>query len=205
MLWWENEKGFGVYNYYYLLYKYMQIISPVEWITTQSFYSWLSYVDREGNGTPLQYSCLENPMDRGAWKAAVHGVAEGRTWLSNFTFTFHFHALEKEMATHFSALAWRILGMGEPRGLPSMGSHRVGHDWSDSSSSRGKKNRIKKVRRLRHLPKAGKDVWWGLRLRWGQIFASSPYSQLSCSMKNTCHLNIYILLTVAEIMPTNVN
>ena len=62
----------------------------------------------EGNGTRLQYSCLENPMDGGAWKAAVHGVAEGRTRLSDFTFTFHFHALEKEMATHSSVLAWRI-------------------------------------------------------------------------------------------------
>ena len=85
----------------------------------------------EGNGTPLQYSCLENPMDGGAWKAAVHGVAEGRTWLSDFTFTFHFPALEKEMATHSSVLAWRIPGTGEPGGLPSMGLHRVGHDWSD--------------------------------------------------------------------------
>ena len=83
---------------------------------------------REGNGTPLQYSFLENPMEGGAWKAAVHGVAEGQTRLSDFTFTFHFHALEKEMETHFSVLAWRILGTGEPGGLPSMGSHRVGHD-----------------------------------------------------------------------------
>ena len=82
----------------------------------------------EGNGTPLQYSCLENPMDGGAWKAAVHGVTEGRTQLSDFTFTFHFHALEKEMATHSSVLAWRIPGTGEPVGLPSMGSHRVRHD-----------------------------------------------------------------------------
>ena len=85
----------------------------------------------EGNGTPLQYSCLENPMDGGAWWAAVHGVAESRTRLSDFPFTFHFHALEKEMATHSSVLAWRIPGTGEPGGLPSMGSHRVGHDWSD--------------------------------------------------------------------------
>ena len=85
----------------------------------------------EGNGTPLQYSCLENPMDGGAWWAAVHGVAEGRTRLSDFTFTFHFHASEKEMATHSSVLAWRIPGTGEPDGLPSMGSHRVRHDWSD--------------------------------------------------------------------------
>ena len=82
----------------------------------------------EGNGTPLQYSCLGNPMDGRAWWAAVHGVAKSRTRLSDFTFTFHFHALEKEMATHSSVLAWKISGMGEPGGLPSMGSHRVGHD-----------------------------------------------------------------------------
>ena len=86
---------------------------------------------REGNGTPLQYSCLESPMDGGAWWAAVHGVAEGRTGLSDFTFTFHFHALEKEMATHSGVLAWRIPGTGEPGGLLSMGSYRVGRDWSD--------------------------------------------------------------------------
>ena len=84
--------------------------------------------DGEGDGTPLQYSCLENPMDRGAWWAAVHGVAKSRTQLSDFTFPSHFHALEKEMATHSSVLAWRIPGTGEPSGLPSMGSHRVGHD-----------------------------------------------------------------------------
>ena len=73
----------------------------------------------EGNGTPLQYSCLENPRDRGAWWAEVHGVTMSQTRLSDFTFTFHFHALEKEMATHSSVLAWRIPGMGEPGRLPS--------------------------------------------------------------------------------------
>ena len=77
----------------------------------------------EGNGTPLQYSRLENPMDGGAWWAAVHGVDKSRTRLH-----FHFHALEKEMATHSSVLAWRIPGTGEPGRLPSMGSHRVRHD-----------------------------------------------------------------------------
>ena len=82
----------------------------------------------ESNGTPLQCSCLENPMDEGAWKAAVHEVAKSWTRLSEIPFPFHFHALEKEIATHSSVLAWRIPGMAEPGGLPSMGSHRVGHD-----------------------------------------------------------------------------
>ena len=77
-------------------------------------------------GTPLQYSCLENPMDRG-----VHGVAKSRTRLSDFTLTFHFHALEEEMATHSTVLAWRIPWTEEPGGLPSMGLHRVRHNWSD--------------------------------------------------------------------------
>ena len=74
----------------------------------------------EGNGTPLQYSCLENPMDGGAWWAAVHGVAKSQTRLSDFTLTFHFHALEKEMAIHSSVLAWRIPGAGEAGGLPAI-------------------------------------------------------------------------------------
>ena len=115
-----------------------------EWIYIQLPHShtcWKSQAPRkkrespEGNGTPLQYSCLENPMDGGAWKAAVHGVTEGRTRLSDFPFTFHLHALEKEMATHSSVLAWRIPGTGKPGGLPSMGSHRVGHDWSDLAAA----------------------------------------------------------------------
>ena len=80
----------------------------------------------EGDGTPVQYSCVENPMDGGACWAAVHGVAKSRTRLSDFT--FHFHAMEREMATHSSVLAWRIPGTGEPGGLPTMGSRRVGHD-----------------------------------------------------------------------------
>ena len=92
-------------------------------------------ISGEGNGTPLQYSCLENPMDGGAWWAAVHGVAKSWARLSKFTFTFHFHALEKEMATHSSILVWRIPGTEEPSGLPSMGSHRVGHDWSDLAAA----------------------------------------------------------------------
>ena len=92
---------------------------------------------REGNGKPLQYSCLENSMDGGAWWAAVHEVAKSRTRLSDFTFTFHFHTMEKAMETHSSVLAWRIPGTAEPGGLPSMGSHRVRHDWSDLAAVLG--------------------------------------------------------------------
>ena len=100
-------------------------------------FSLSSPISGEGNGTPLQYSCLENPMDGGAWWAAVHGVAKSWRRLSDFTFTFtfHFHALEKEMATHSSVLAWRVPGTGKPGGLPSMGSHRVGHDWRDLAAA----------------------------------------------------------------------
>ena len=88
----------------------------------------------EGNGNPL-HSCLENPMDRGAWWATVHGVAKSWTRLSDFTFTFHFHTLEKAMATHSSILAWRIPGTEEPGGLPSMGSHRVRHHGRDLAAA----------------------------------------------------------------------
>ena len=115
------------------------ILSDLSTMTHPSWVApraWLNFIELdkavvltgEGNGTPLQYSCLENPMDGGACLATVHGVAKSRTRLKDFTFTFHFHALEKEMATHSSVLAWRIPGTGEPGGLPSMGSHRVGHD-----------------------------------------------------------------------------
>ena len=100
-------------------YSYMSVKTPI-----------LDF-PREGNCTPLQYSCLENPMDGGAWWAAAHGVAKSWTRPRDFTFTFHFHAFEKKKATHSSVLAWRIPGTGEPGALPSMGSHRVGHDWSD--------------------------------------------------------------------------
>ena len=106
----------------------LTIWTYVDKVISLLFNTLSKFVTGEGNGTPLQYFCLENPMDGGAWRAAVHGIAEGRTRLSDFAFTFHFHALEKEMATHSSVLAWRVPGTGEPGGLPSMGSHRVGHD-----------------------------------------------------------------------------
>ena len=95
---------------------------------TEQIKPWVQHHFREGDGTPLQDSCLENPMDWGAWWAAVHGVSKSRTQLSDFTFTFHFHASEKEMA-------WRIPRMAKPGGLPSMGSHRVGHDWSNLAAA----------------------------------------------------------------------
>ena len=101
---------------------------PLQYLLFVDFLVMAILTSGEGNGTPLQYSCLEDPMDGGAWWAVVHGVAKSQTRLSDFTFTFNFPALEKEMATHSSVLAWRIPGTGEPGGLPSMGSHRVGHD-----------------------------------------------------------------------------
>ena len=97
-------------------------------ISFQSTEKGMVFVSGSYDLIPLQYSCLENPMDGGAWWAAVHGVTKSPARLSDFTFTFHFHALEKEMATHSSVLAWRIPGTGEPDGLPSVGLHRVGHD-----------------------------------------------------------------------------
>ena len=119
--------------------------------------------DGEGNGTPLQYSCLENPMGGGTWKAAVHGIAEGQTRLNDFTFTFHFHALEEEMATHSNVLAWRISRTGEPGGLPSMGSHRVGHNWSDlaaaAAANENRRETLLAVQWLRiRLPMQGTQV-----------------------------------------------
>ena len=97
---------------------------------------WCSGVIGEGNGNPLQYSCLENPMGRGAWWAAVHGVAKSQTRLSDWaTSLFTFMHWRRKWQEHSSVLAWRIPGMGDPGGLPSMGSHRVGHDWNDLAAA----------------------------------------------------------------------
>ena len=122
--------------YYFVSFK----ITFIQYFFSQPNCNWIfltcpSTCIGEGDGTPLQYSCLENPMDGGAWRATVHGVAKSQTRLSDFPFTFYFHALEKEMATHSSVLAWRIPGTREPGGLPSVGSHRVGHDWSDLAAA----------------------------------------------------------------------
>ena len=123
---WEEQKF--TFGYIRLKHLWMSQRYGLGWKHKTVSFQHIGSIYREGNGTPLQYSCLENPMDGGTWWAAVHGVARSRTRLGDFTFTFHFPALEKEMATHSSVLAWRIPGMGEPGGLQSMGLHRVRHD-----------------------------------------------------------------------------
>ena len=140
---------------------------------------------REGNGTPLQYSCLENPMDGGAWWAAVHGVAKSRTRLSDFTFSFHFHELEKEMATHSSVLTWRIPGMGEPGGLPSMGLHGAGHNWRDLAAAAAKSQAQLKwfsmyIQSVDHHLIPGNFI---------QLLAPNKDFWVICSKKARCYLN----------------
>ena len=114
------------------------LVLPVKEFKHHSYFLCVKQLTGQGNGTPLQYFCLENPMNGGAWWSAVHGVTKSRTRLSDFTFTFHFHVLEEEMATHSSVLAWRIPRTGEPGRLLSMGSHRVWHDWSDLAAAAAK-------------------------------------------------------------------
>ena len=122
-------------------------------------------------------------MDRGAWWAAVHGVAKSRTRLSDFTFTFHFHALEKAMAPHSSVLAWRIPGMVEPDGLPSMGSHRVGQDWSDLAAAAAALlvAMLPKARLTSHSMISGSrwviTPWWLCGLWRSFLYSSSVYSR----------------------------
>ena len=127
----------------------------------------------EGNGNPLQYSCLENPMDGRAWWAAVHGVGKSRTWLSDFTFTFHFHSLEKEMATHSSVLAWRIPGTAEPSGLLSMGLHRIGHDWSDLAAAAAAAASVSGDDRRRGT--LSSDLWSQLTGYYPKSMSHHPY------------------------------
>ena len=114
----------------WIFFIFFWVLFRYNWHTALYTFKGIPGGAREGNGTPLQCSCLEN-----AWTAAVYGVAKSQTRLSDFTFAFHFHALEKEMATHSTVLAWSNPGMTEPGGLLSMGSHRVGHSWSDLAAA----------------------------------------------------------------------
>ena len=118
----------------YCMYPSSRNITEARKYFQKLFQTWMLNVRKAMNGTPLQYSCLENPMDGGAWQVAVHGVAASWTRLSGFAFTFHFHAPEKEMATHSSIRAWRIPGTGEPGGLPSMGLHTVRHNLATGAA-----------------------------------------------------------------------
>ena len=120
------------------------------------------------------HSCLENPRDGGLWWAAVHGVAKSRTRLSDFNFTFQFHALEKEMATHSSVLAWRIPEMGEPGGLPSMGSHRVGHDWSDLAAAAAAAGRLQVHRSQRVGHNWVTSLWLFTFVHWRRKWQPTP-------------------------------
>ena len=134
---------------------------------------------------PHSSTRLENPMDGGAWWATVHGVTKSQTRLSDFAFTFHFHALEKEMATHSSVLAWRIPGTGEPGGLPSMRSHRVRYDWNDlaaaaANSRRASLEEFSYFSKVIQLGSGGAGLQtWALRLQSFKLLTvmlpSSPY------------------------------
>ena len=136
------------------------------------------------NGNPLQYSCLENPMDRGAWWAAVHGVAKSQTWLSYFTFTFYFHALEKEMATHSIIPAWKLWWIEKPGGLQSAGSLRVERDWAWT----GEGNGIPLQYSCLENPMDG-GAWW--TAVHGVVKSRTWLKRLSSS-SNILHLFIYI-------------
>ena len=140
----------------------------------------------EGSGTPRQCSCLENPMGIGAWWAAVRGVAKSRTRLSDFTFTFHFHALEKVMAAHSSVLAWRIPGTGEPGGLPSTGSHRVGHDWSNLAGAAVAEER----KWLQCIGIVLNKFWWLLGLSGDNIYSHTEGRTYRLSQLGIGHINV---------------
>ena len=138
-------------------------------------------------------------MDGGAWWAAVHGVSKSRIRLSDITFSFHFHALEKEMATHSSVLAWRIPGTGEPGGLPSMGSHRVGHDWSNLAAAecpwklwKGKKKKTKTKPNNKSCLAFGISMIWMDSSTLVEMILSERFSEClvySASISERTHLN----------------
>ena len=158
---------------------------------------------QEGNGTPLQNSCLENPMDGGAWWATVHGVAESQTWLSDFTFTFHSYALEKEMATHSSILALRIPGTGEPGGLPSMGLHRVGHDWTDLAAATWQAD-VKVWASTHSLCSPSQDAFSSvLSLSWVRLFATPWTAARQASLSITSSQSPTKPMSIELMIPSN--
>ena len=146
-------------------------------------------------------------MDGGAWWAADHGVTKSRTWLSNFTFTFHFHALEKEMATHSSVLAWRIPGMGKPGGLLSMGLHRVGHVWSDLAAAAAAGSSAPWVLQARVLEWVA--IYFSRRSSWPRnqtcVFCVLHWQPDSLPLNHLCmvHRGLVISLTVFLMLSDN--
>ena len=162
------------------LTKFMKNQTPDDTVVSPASYS------GEGSRTPLPDSCLENPMGGGAWWAAVHEVEKSRTRLSDFTFTFHFDALEKEMATHSSILSWRIPGTGEPGGLPSMESHRVRHDWSDLAAAASCREHFRKepegLGRHRSLSGLVSRAGWFI----GQLLPMLGVDKKSCFNSAVC-------------------
>ena len=169
-------------------------LSMFRWFCVQTWHIMRVYPFRliwnqEGNGNPLQYSCLANPMDGGAWWAAVRAVAKSWTGLNDFTFIFHFHALEKEMATHSSVLAWRIPGTGEPGGLPSMGWHRVGHNWNDLAAAAAA------------IPMAGTSLQSLLLVSWTFIMTLNKLilAHTPCSLPGTIVTEIFGIILISTV------
>ena len=141
----------------------------------------------EGNGTPLQYWCLENPMDGGACWATIHGVAKSQTKQSDFTFTFHFHILEKEMATHSSVLAWRIPGTEKPDRLQSMGSHRVRYNWSNLAAAADGKESASSEGDLGLVPESGRSPEEGNDTHFQYSCLGNPMDSAACPWWATVH------------------
>ena len=181
----------NLYSYFPWKLEQSQILLQLETIIVEylapSLHFWhpVRLGSGEGSDTPLQYSCLENTMDGGAWWAAVHGVAKSRTRLRDFTFTFHFHALEKEMATHSSILAWRILGTEEPGAIYGVSQSWTRLKWLSSSSS----SSIGFIFGLDHCSKQ-----YTILLAYWELLLSSQISRMVHIIHGLCIQNALIQL-----------